>query len=147
MIEYFKDKQNAIKEYKINLEQNNVVIDKTNLMFLGFILNILEFLSTEDSEKLHEMFEYNILTMRKEFDEVIDNGIINEKAQAVLLTFFLRMAKELEVKYNEISNPDMKELFSIMTSKDFKYPSYIGHQKGFALEKMPANIKRMLHLK
>jgi hypothetical protein len=34
-----------------------------------------------------------------------------------------------------------------MTSKDFKYPSYIKSQKEFALENMPENIKRMLYLK
>ena len=126
---------------------NNIIIDKTNMMFLNIIINILDYLSTEDPETLDDMFEYNVLTMRKEFDSVVDNDIINEKAQATLLTFFLRMAKELEVKYNKITNPAMKELFFIMTSKAYKYPDYIGQQKNFALDKMPENINRMLYFK
>ena len=144
MEKYFADKQDSIRRYKKNLESNNVTIDKTNLMFLNLILN---YLGNENPEKLDELFEYNILTMRKEFDGVVDKNIINEKAQAVLLTFFLRMAKELEVKYSNIENEDMNKLFTIMTAKGYKYPDYIRSQKNFTLDKMPENIKRFLHFK
>jgi len=147
MLPYFKNKQSEIIIYKEFLDKNNIVIDKTNKIFLDLILNILNYLGTENPEKLDELCEYNIMTMHEQFEEVIDGDIINEKAQAVLLTFFLRIAKEMDIKYKVIENEDLSKLYTMMTSKDFKYPSYIGTQKNFALEKMPQNIKRMLYFK
>lgn len=147
MLPYFKDRQTDILAYKEHLDKNNMIIDKTNMMFLNLILNILNYLATEDANKLDDLCEYNILTMHKEFEQVIYSNTINEKAQATLLTFFLRVGKEIEIKNGEIENEYIKELYTTMTSKGFKYPDYIGSQKNFALDKMPANITRMLHLK
>ncbi|MDD5401186.1 MAG: hypothetical protein PHQ93_08375 [Sulfurimonas sp.] len=147
MLAYFKQIQPDILAYKEKLDKNNVTIDKTNLMFLNLILNILNFLGTEDAKKLDEQCEYNILTMRKEFEGVIYGDAVNEKAQAILLTFFLRIAKEMEIKYKKIENENLEKLYALMTSKDFRYPSYIKDQKNFALESMPENIKRMEYLK
>lgn len=147
VVTYFKDAQSNILAYREKLQQNNMVIDKTNLLFLNLILDILEYLGTEDGDKLDELCEYNVLTMRGEFDEVIKGDSVNEKAQAVLLTFFLRIAKEMEIKYKNIQNEQLKKLYSLVTSKDFKYPSYIKSQKNFALENMPDNIKKMLYMK
>lgn len=143
MSPYFKEIQPDILIYKDKLDKNNIIIDKTNLMFLKLLLNILEFLATEDADKLDEQCEYNILTMRKEFENIIYNNAVNEKAQSVLLTFFLRIAKEMEVKYQTIENEYLQKLYTIMTSKGYKYPDYIGSQKNFALDKMPSNIERM----
>ena len=147
MLPYFETRQADILAYKEKLNKNNIIIDKTNLMFLDYILDISDYLGTEKPTKLDELCEYNILTMHKEFEDIIYKDAVNEKAQSVLLTFFLRIAKEIDVKYDTIENEDLKSLYAIMTSKDFKYPDYIGSQKNFALDKMPANIKRMLHLK
>jgi len=147
MLPYFKNKQSEIIIYKEFLDKNNVVIDKTNKVFLDLILNILNYLGTENPEKLDDLCEYNIMTMHEQFEEVIYGNVVNEKVQAVLLTFFLRIAKEMDIKYQVIKNEDLSKLYSMMTSKDFKYPSYIGTQKNFALEKMPQNIKRMLYFK
>ena len=147
MFPYFKDRQADILVYKEHLDKNNIIIDKTNKMFLDLILNILNYLAAEDADKLDDLCEYNTLTMHKEFESVIYSNTINEKSQATLLTFFLRIAKEMEVKNNKIENEYVKELYTIMTSKSFKYPDYIGSQKSFALEKMPSNIKRMLYFK
>jgi hypothetical protein len=144
---YFEKIQSDISRYREKLDKNNVTIDKTNLMFLNLILNILDYLGSEDPKKLDEQCEYNILTMHKEFEDVIYGDAVNEKAQAILLTFFLRIAKEMEVKYKNIENQDLKKLYELMTSKDFKYPSYIKYQKNFALENMPDNIKSMEYLK
>ena len=147
MLPYFKERQADILAYKENLYKNNVVIDKTNQMFLDLSLGILEYLGTEDADKLDDLCEYNILTMHKEFEGVIYNDTVSAKAQSVLLIFFLRIAKEMDVKYKKIENKDLKSLFDIMTSKDFKYHDYIGSQKNFALEKMPATIERFLYFK
>jgi hypothetical protein len=147
MLAYFKDIQPDIVAYREKLDKNNVTIDKTNLMFLNLILDILNYLGTEDADKLDEKCEYNIMTMKSEFEGVIYGNAVDEKAQSVLLTFFLRIAKEMEIKYKNIENEHLKKLYEIMTSKDFKYPSYIKSQKNFALENMPDNIKRMLWLK
>ncbi|MEK6658815.1 MAG: hypothetical protein AABY36_03940 [Campylobacterota bacterium] len=147
MLAYFKQIQPDILVYKEKLDKNNITIDKTNLMFLNLILNILNFLGTEDADKLDEQCEYNILTMRKEFEGVIRGDAVNEKAQAILLTFFLRIAKEMEIKYKKIENENLERLYALMTSKDFRYPSYIKDQKNFALDSMPENIKRMEYLK
>lgn len=147
MLAYFKDIQPDIVAYREKLDKNNITIDKTNLMFLNLILDILNYLGTEDAEKLDEKCEYNIMTMKKEFEGVIYSNAVDEKAQSILLTFFLRIAKEMKVKYTTIENEHFNRLFAIMTSKDFKYPSYIKSQKSFALESMPENIKRMLYLK
>lgn len=147
MIAYFKNAQSDILAYREKLQQNNMVIDQTNLLFLNLILDILNYLGTEDGDKLDELCEYNVLTMRQEFDEIIKGDSINEKAQAVLLTFFLRIAKEMEIKYKNIENEQLKKLYSLVTSKAYKYPSYIKSQKNFALENMPDNIKKMLYMK
>jgi len=147
MLPYFKALQADILSYKNKLDEENIVIDKTNKMFLDLILNILDYLASEDADKLDDLCEYNIMTMHEQFEEVIYGDAVNEKAQAVLLTFFLRVAKEIVTKYEVIENEDLSKLYTIMTSRDFKYPSYIGTQKNFALEKMPQNIKRMLYFK
>ena len=144
---YFKNIQKDILSFKEYLEKNNMTIDKTNKMFLDLILDILEYFGTEDPDKLDEMCEYNVLTMRKEFENVIYKTSVSEKVETVLLTFFLRIAKEMEVKYQKIENTSLAKLYSLMTSKDFKLPSYIKSQKVFALDAMPENIKRMLYLK
>lgn len=54
MLAYFKQIQPDILACKEKLDKNNVTIDKTNLMFLNLILNILNFLGTEDANKLDE---------------------------------------------------------------------------------------------
>ena len=144
---YFDNIQKDILSYRENLEKNNITIDKTNKMFLDMILDILNYLGTENAKKLDELCEYNIMTMKKEFESVIYGTSVNEKAQSVLLTFFLRIAKEMDVKYKNIENETLAKLYKLMTSKDFKYPSYIKSQKNFALDNMPDNIKRMEYLK
>ena len=147
MSSYFKELQPDIAIYADKLCKNNVAIDKTNLMFLELLVKILDYLSTEDADKLDEQCEYNILTMGKEFEDVIHGDAVNEKAQAVLITFFLRIAKELEVRYKIIENEYFNELYHLMTSKGYKYPNYIDAQKNFALDKMPENIARMERMK
>ncbi|HUH41882.1 MAG: hypothetical protein PHI38_01760 [Sulfurimonas sp.] len=147
MVTYFKDAQSHILAYRTKLQEHNMVMDKTTLLFLNLILDILEYLGTEDPDKLDELCEYNVLTMRGEFDAVIKGDSVNEKVQATLLIFFLRIAKEMDIKYKTIENKHLKKLYTLVTSKDFKYPSYIKNQKVFALESMPENIKRMLYMK
>ncbi|MCW8895448.1 MAG: hypothetical protein OQK48_02695 [Sulfurimonas sp.] len=147
MTPYFKELQPEILIYADKLCKNNVAIDKTNLMFLELLVKILKHLGTEDADKLDQQCEYNLLTMRQEFESVIRSDKVGEKTQAILLTFFLRIAKEMEVKYETIENEHLRELYTLMTSKGYKYPSYISSQKDFALDKMPENIKRMEHLK
>ncbi|MFA5461395.1 MAG: hypothetical protein WC274_04875 [Sulfurimonas sp.] len=147
MVTYFKDAQSHILAYRIKLQEHNMVMDKTTLLFLNLILDILEYLGTEDPDKLDELCEYNVLTMRGEYDAVIKGDSVNEKVQATLLIFFLRIAKEMDIKYKNIENEHLKKLYTLVTSKDFKYPSYIKSQKVFALESMPENIKRMLYMK
>ena len=147
MSSYFKELQSDIAIYADKLCKNNVAIDKTNLMFLELLVKILDYLATEDADKLDEQCEYNILTMGKEFEAVINGDTVSEKAQAVLITFFLRIAKELEVRYKIIENEYLNDLYYLMTSKGYKYPNYIDAQKNFALDKMPENIARMERMK
>lgn len=144
---YFKNKQSDIIKYKNYLQERNIVIDKTNKEFLELILNILTYLATQDPQKLDEECEYNIMTMKEEFEGVIYSTNIDEKAQATLLIFFLRIAEEMFIKYKTIENEHLNKLHYMMTSKNYKYPSYINEQKAFALEYMPENIQRMLRLK
>ncbi|MDT8339787.1 MAG: hypothetical protein RQ763_11390, partial [Sulfurimonas sp.] len=120
---YFQNIQKDILSYRENLEKNNMIIDKTNKMFLHLILNILEYLGTEEPKKLDELCEYNIMTMKKEFESVIHGSSVSEKVQAILLTFFMRIAKEMDIKYENIENESLSKLYALMTSKDFKYPS------------------------
>ena len=146
-MQYFKEKQKDILAYRDYLEKNNMTIDKTNKMFLDLILDVLGYLGTEDPQKLDEECEYNIMTMRDEFEGVIYSKSVSERVEAILLTFFLRIAKEMEVKYDRIENESLAKLYSLITSKDFRLPSYIKDQEEFALENMPDNIKRMLYMK
>lgn len=144
---YFENIQKDILIYRDYLHEHNVVIDKTNKIFLELILDILGYLGSEDPSRLDEVCEYNILTMKKEFESVIYSDLVDEKRQAILLIFFLRIAKEMEVKYKTIENEHFNKLYTLLTSKEYKYPSYIKDQKEFALENMPDNIKRMEYLK
>jgi len=144
---YFSKIQPDILIYKDKLCKNNIAIDKTNRMFINLLVKILGYFATEDANKLDEQCEYNILTMKTEFNTLIYSDKVDEKAESILITFFLRIAKEMEIKYQTIENEHLKELYDIMTSKDFKYPDYIGTQKSFALDKMPENIRRMEYLK
>lgn len=144
---YFENKQKDIIAYRDYLYKHNVVIDRTNKVFLDLILDILNYLGNEDPKKLDEMCEYNILTMKKEFESVIYSTLVDEKRQAILLIFFLRIAKEMEVKYKIVENEYFRKLYKLLTSKDYKYPSYIKDQKEFAFENMPENIQRMEYLK
>ncbi len=147
MSSFFKPLQAKILIYKEALDKNNVVFDKTNQMFLDLNLNILNFLATENAEKLDKCFDYNTSTMGDEFIGIIDACITSEKAQGTLLMFFLRLAKELEVKYEKIDNEYFQALHDIMTSKGYKYPDYISSQKYFALDRMVEIIKRREALK
>lgn len=144
---YFESRQNDIIKYKNYLQEHNVVIDKTNKEFLDIILNTLMYLATQNPQKLDEECEYNIMTMREEFESVINSTNVDEKAQAILLIFFLRIAEEMLIKYKKIENEHLNKLYYMMTSKDYRYPSYINDQKDFILENMPENIERMLRFK
>ena len=144
---FFKPLQVEIAHYQKNLAQHNLVCDKTNQMFLELNLNILSYLAKEDALKLDVFGEYNILTMGTEFVEVIRSGKTDEKAQAVLLMFFLRFAEEMKIKYGSIANTSLQKLHAIMTAKGYKYPDYISAQRRFALERLSVLIRRREALK
>ena len=145
---FFEPLQENILAYREKLSKEDIVFDKTNKMFLELKLNILEYLGNEeDSEKLDQWCEYNIRTMGNEFAEVINSQVVNDKTKRTLLMFFLRIAKEMEVKYGSIENEYLRELYTIMRSKDYKYPDYITSQKNFTLEIMPDKIEWMEYLK
>lgn len=144
---YFSNIQSNILKYKNHLELNNVVIDKTNKEFLTLLLNILDYFATYDAKILDEQCEYNIMTMRDEFESVIYSDAVDEKAQATLLIFFLRIAIEIQTKYKKIENIYLQELHEKMLSKKYRYPSYINDQKIFALDNLPENVIRMMRLK
>ncbi|MDX9814740.1 MAG: hypothetical protein WC144_03725 [Sulfurimonas sp.] len=144
---FFADIQQDILTYKDYLDKHNMVIDKTNKMFMDLILNILTYLATTDPDKLDEVYEYNVMTMRDDFLHIIHSTTVDERAEAIFLVFFIRLAKEELLKYNTIENDSLKKLHDAMTSKDYKYPEYVDHQKIFALDRMCENIQRMLRLK
>ena len=144
---FFAPIQEDILIYKNRLETNNLVIDKTNQMFIELVLNILDYLGRENPELLDERCDYNISTMGDEFLEVLKTNSTNEKAQGTLMMFFSRIAKEMEVKYNKIYNKDLEKLLSIMSHKGYKYPLYINVQKNFTLDRMIEIIKRRESLK
>ncbi len=147
MSSFFKPLQAELALYHKKLAQHNLVCDKTNQMFLELNLNILSYMAQEDAFKLDVWGEYNIITMGKEFVEVIRSGKTDEKAQAVLLMFFLRFAEEMKIKYGSIENASLQKLHSIMTAKGYKYPEYIAAQRRFALERLSVLIRRREALK
>lgn len=147
MLNFFEPIQEDILTFKEKFEKEFIVFDKTNQMFLDINLNLLEYVATEDPTKLETLCEYSIRTMGKEFKKVIEGNIKGEKAQAVLLMFFLRIANEKKVRKESIENPDLNRLYEIMTSPGYKYPEYIRSQKNFALEILPEKVKRMERLK
>ena len=147
MSAFFKPLQENILLFRDKLDEQYIVFDKTNRMFLDLDLNILYFLGNEDGDKLDQWCEYNIRTMGDKFEEIVNGQVVNEKIQRTLLMFFLRIAKEMEVKYGTIENEHLRELYRIMMSKDYNYPSYISSQKNFALEIMPDKVEWMEYLK
>ncbi len=144
---FFKPLQAEIAQYQRRLAQHNLVCDKTNKMFLELNLNILGYMAQEDALKLDMWGEYNIVTMGDEFIEVIRSGKTDEKAQAVLLMFFLRFAEEMKIKYGTIHNSSLQKLHAVMTAKGYKYPEYISAQRRFALERLSVLIRRREALK
>lgn len=147
MSSFFTPIQNDILCYKDKLERNNLVIDKTNQMFIELVLNILDYIGNENPDLLDERCDYNISTMGDEFLDVLNSKSTNEKAQGTLMMFFSRIAKEMEVKYGKIYNEDLEKLLNIMSQKGYKYPLYINVQKNFTLDRMIEIIKRREALK
>ncbi len=144
---FFSEVQKDILNYRDYLDKHNMVIDKTNKMFMDLILQILDYLATADATVLDEKFEYNIMTMKSDFLSMIHSNVADERTEAHFLVFFLRLAKEELYKYKSIENPSLKKLHDLMSSKDYKYPKHVDHQKIFALDRMCENIDRMLRLK
>jgi len=140
MSAFFKPLQSNILAFKEKLDKQCIVFDKTNKMFLDLDLG------HEDGDKLDRWCEYNIQTMGTEFEKAINGQIINDKNQRTLLIFFLRIAKEMEVKYGKIENKYLRKLYSVMTSKGYEYPIHISSQN-FALEIMPDKVEWMEYLK
>ena len=144
---FFEPIQSEIRTYKKVLQNNNLVIDKTNQMFLELILNILEYLANENPQTLDNRCEYNISTMGDEFLNVIKTQATTEQAQGTLMMFFSRIAKEMEVKYDKVYNEDLEKLLAIVSEKGYKYPLYINVQKNFTLDRMVEIIQRRESLK
>jgi len=144
---YFEEIQDDILHYKQRFEVGYIAFDKINQMFYELTLDILDYLATENPEILNRICEYNIMTMHEQFEDVISRGVTNEKAQGTLMMFFLRCAKEIEIREGKIENESLKKLYEIMTAKGYKYPDYISTQKRFALDRLPDIIARMEMLK
>ncbi|MGB5964685.1 MAG: hypothetical protein WBF77_04925 [Sulfurimonadaceae bacterium] len=144
---YFKEMQATILEYREKFDTDYITIDKTNQMFHDLSSNILEYFGTEDAELLDSLCEYNIITMHEQFEKVVEGNLTNEKAQGILMMFFLRSAKEIEIRAGKIENESLNKLYMIMTAKGYKYPDYISTQKRFALERLPEVIARIEMLK
>jgi hypothetical protein len=140
---YFEEIQEDILHYKERFEIGHITIDKTNEMFHNLSVGILDYLGTGDAELFDRAFEYNIMTMHEEFEELIARGVTNEKSQGTLMMFFLRCAEEMLIREGKIENEALHKLHSIMTAKGYRYPDYITTQKYFALENLPDIIVRM----
>jgi len=140
---YFEEIQDDILHYKERFDVGYITIDKTNTMFGNLSSEILHYLGTGDATLFDRAFEYNIQTMHNEFESVIARGVTNEKAQGTLMMFFLRCAEEMLIREGEIKNESLQKLYSIMTAKGYRYPSYIDKQKRFTLDNFPDIIKRM----
>jgi hypothetical protein len=140
---YFEEIQEDILHYKERFEIGHITIDKTNEMFHNLSVGILDYLGTGDAELFDRAFEYNIMTMHEEFEELIARGVTNEKAQGTLMMFFLRCAEEMLVRDGKIEHEALGKLHAIMTHKGYKYPDYISTQKRFAIENLADIVKRM----
>lgn len=144
---YFEEIQEDILHYKERFDVGHVTFDKTNQMFHDLTSDILKYLGTEDPDTLDRICEYNIMTMHEQFEDVISRGVTNEQTQGTLMMFFLRIAKEIEIREGKIKNESLQKLYSIMTAQGYRYPDYIKVQKTFALERLPDIIARMERLK
>ena len=140
---YFHEMQATILEYREKFDTNYITIDKTNQMFRDLSSNILEYFGTQDAETLDRICEYTISTMSGEFDQVVQGNKTNEKAQGVLMMFFLRAAQEIKFKVGDIENEALHKLHTIMTAKGYKYPDYILSQKRFAFDRLPEVLERI----
>lgn len=144
---YFKEMQTTILEYRKKFDENYITIDKTNQMFHDLSSNILEYFGTEDAERLDTICEHTALTMNEQFEKVVKGNKTDEKAQGVLMVFFLRSAQEIKIKVGEIENESLHKLYTIMTAKGYKYPDYISSQKRYAIDRLPEVLERIEKLK
>lgn len=144
---YFKEMQTTILEYREKFDTNYITIDKTNQMFHDLSSNILEYFGTEDTDTLDSICEHTALTMNEQFEKVVKGNKTDEKAQGVLMVFFLRAAQEIMIKVGSIENESLRKLHTIMTAKGYKYPDYISSQKRYALERLPEVLERIERLK
>ncbi len=144
---YFKEMQTTILEYREKFDENYITIDKTNQMFHDLSSNILEYFGTEDAELLDTICEHTALTMNEQFEKVVKGNKTDEKAQGILMVFFLRSAQEIKIKVGEIENESLHKLYTIMTAKGYKYPDYISSQKRYALDRLPEVLERIEKLK
>ena len=144
---YFKEMQATILEYREKFDTNYISIDKTNQMFHDLSSNILEYFGTEDADILDTTCEHTALTMNEQFENVVKGNKTDEKAQGILMVFFLRAAQEMKIKAGEIKNESLNKLYLIMTAKGYKYPDYILSQKRYALDRLPEVLERIEKLK
>ena len=144
---YFKAMQATILEYREKFDTNYITIDKTNQMFHDLSSNILEYFGTEDADTLDIICEHTALTMNEQLEKVVKGNETNEKAQGILMVFFLRAAQEIKIKAGEIENESLHKLYTIMTAKGYKYPDYISSQKRYAVDRLPEVLERIEKLK
>ena len=144
---YFKELQTTILEYREKFDTNYITIDKTNQMFHDLSSNILEYFGTEDADLLDSICEHTALTMNEQFENVVNGNKTDEKAQGILMVFFLRSAQEIKIKAGEIENESLHKLYTIMTAKGYKYPDYISSQKRYAVDRLPEVLERIEKLK
>jgi len=140
---YFKEMQTTILEYREKFDTNYITIDKTNQMFHDLSSNILDYFGGDDAEQLDVMCEHTVVTMHKQFEKVVNGSATNEKAQGILMVFFLRSAQEIMFREGKIENESLRTLHTIMTAKGYKYPDYISSQKRYALERLPEVLERI----
>ena len=144
---YFQEIQATILAYREKFDTNYIPIDKTNQMFHDLSSNILEYFGTENANTLDTICEHTALTMNEQFEKVVKGNETNEKAQGILMVFFLRSAQEIKIKAGEIENESLHKLYTIMTAKGYKYPDYISSQKRYALDRLPEVLERIEKLK
>ena len=140
---YFKAMQATILEFREKFDTNDMTIDKTNQMFHDLSSNILEYFGTADTDTLDTICEHTALTMNEQFEKVVKGNKTDEKAQGVLMVFFLRAAQEIMFREGKIENESLHKLYTIMTAKGYKYPDYISSQKRYALERLPEVLERI----
>lgn len=146
---FFQPLQEGILRYRDKIAALPIAFDKSTRIFLDLTVDILNDIGNiSDPGAFDALCDYNISTTGKNFKKAVEELAVDRKNLEYLLVFFLRIAKEIEVKTGKIENEHLNRLTKLMTSREYRFFTvFSDSQIEFAVEVMPEKVRRYEYYK